>query len=534
MKQNIKSNILQCAVLIALLITSCTKDGIPGLDWNPNLALPLVKSSFTLKDILAKQNNNNNIVVGSDGFISLVFTTELLSKKAEDLFIIADQNVNSSVKINAITASVFNALQPGASLPQPINVSKSYFLSLDNGLVLDTIALKSGKLHIILNSPFAADFNLQVTLPDARKNNIVLNISFAKNFTGNLPIVVDTLVDLSNYNFSLSSMGNVHNIMNFNYSLQLIKSGTSNITSDSLTVNLTLQDLKFKRIYGKFSNFQLTPEPDSVAISLFDNAAGLGAITLDNPRLTTIIRNSYGIKVDANFTRFEGWNVSATPSTNAISIPAVYNPLTINSPTVIGQSATTQFTLDKVNSNIVAVLNKQPRKVIYQINAITNATQSGFVVDTSIFKVEMQIDLPMSGSINNFIFRDTIDYTFDQGKFLQEVSFRTNIKNGFPFETNLQVFFADSLNNVIDSLVKGKADEQLIASAAVNNLGLVVGAPAAKQSDLKVNAATVPKLINVRKFFITARNSSYQQGLIKLYDTYKLDIQLGVKAKLKL
>ena len=93
---------------------------------------------------------------------------------------------------------------------------------------------------------------------------------------------------------------------------------------------------------------------------------------------------------------------------------------------------------------------------------------------------------------------------------------------------------ADSLNNILDSLVKGKQDELVIAASSVDITGKVIGSPTFKRSDLIVSKEVVPKLEKVRKLIVQARNSSTNNGLIKIYDYYNLDIQLGIKVKLKL
>ncbi len=518
---------------IIVSILACNKDGVPGLDWNPNLALPLVKSNFTIKDILKSQNNNNNIKTGSDGFINLTFATNLFSKRAQDLFPITNQTIGFGIKLNPTQISVFNLLPAGQQLPS-FTLSQQYPLNLSNGLLVDTIAIKEGKLHLNLQSSFPASMLLKIKMPETRKNGVALNIPINITYGGVLPIIFDSIIDISNYNFALISNGNDHNIAGFEYEITLTKDVNSAQVTDSVGINISLEDFKFKRLYGKFSNFQLTPEADTVALSIFDNAFGQGAITLDNPKLTAIVRNSFGVQINANFTKFEGYNENGNPQNIPITGSGIPNPLPIQSPSIIGQTTVTQFTLDKQNSNIVTVLAKQPRSVIYQINTLTNASNLGFVLDTSLFEVEMVLDLPMSGSINNFVFKDTIDYKFEQAKFLESVLFRTNISNGFPFESNLQVLFADSLNNIIDSLVKGKQDELVIAASSVDITGKVIGSPTFKRSDLIVSKEVVPKLEKVRKLIVQARNSSTNNGLIKIYDYYNLDIQLGIKVKLKL
>jgi hypothetical protein len=333
----------------------------------------------------------------------------------------------------------------------------------------------------------------------------------------------------------LTNNSTQQNTLNANLSFSLKKGSNPVNTSDSIGIQVDFKDLKFKRIFGKFADFVLTPEPDTVGISIFETAMGLGTINVDNPKLTTKIKNSFGVHIDASFNIFQGYNEKLTPATIDFSGPGVPNPLAIQSPSFVGQTTLTQFSLDKLNSNITNVINSQPRAVIYKLQAKTSTINSGFILDTSKFEVEMEVDIPLSGSINNFIFRDTVDYTFDKADKIESILFRTNVTNGFPFETGVQVYFANANAVVIDSLVKDKAYELLLTAAPVDATGKVIsGATSFKQSNLSLDASTLAKLNSVRKFIIEARASSTNQGLMKIYDNYKLDVQLGVKAKLKL
>jgi hypothetical protein len=526
-----KSSLLFACLI--LFVASCKKDGSNGIDYRPNVAIPIVKSSFTIKDILASQEKNNNVIVGSDGFIDLVYSTTLFSKKAEDIIIIDNQKINYGFQLNATQSAAFNALPAGQQLPA-VNVSQGFQLQLDSAQ-LDTISLKAGSIHVKLQSSMPCDFNVALTLPDVRKNNVAMTIALQKAYNNTLPILIDTTIDISNYVIGLTNNGTQQNTLNTNLSFSLKKGANPVNVNDSIGIHLDLEDLKFKRIYGKFTNFVLTPEPDTVKISIFETALGLGTINADNPKLTTKIKNSFGVHIDASFNTFQGYNDKLTPSTINFTGPGVPNPLAIQSPSFVGQTTLTQFTLDKLNSNITNVINSQPSAVIYKLQAKTSTINSGFILDTSKFEVEMEVDIPLSGSINNFIFRDTVDYTFDKGDKIESILFRTNITNGFPFETGVQVYFADAKAQVIDSLVKDKSYELLLTAAPVDATGKVVnGASSFKQSNLSLDAATLAKLTSVHKFIIEARASSTNQGLMRIYDSYKLDVQLGVKAKLKL
>jgi len=520
--------IILSSIFIGVFFVSCNKDS--DLNYKPNLALPLVKAKFTLRDILKKEANNNNISTDANGFIDLIFKTKIFSKTAEELVPITNQNFVTVLKP---TNSSLISIPPNTTLPT-IQFNKTFSMNLGNGVFVDTITLKSGKLRIILNSSYDLNFNATIHLAGT---NLIIPLARS----GTPPLSIDTLIDLSNQKISLDNSSSSNpNQVQVDISLTLKNASNSqavNALNDSITLSLGFEDFRFKKLYGKFTDFVILSEPDTVPISIFETALGLGSIKVDNPKLTTKFSNSFGVNVNASFPMFIGYNELANPKTRTFSgvgVPSNINPLVVNGSSIIGQSEDTSFILNTLNSNIVDVINMQPKKVIYQIKAIANTVNSGFILDTSKIDIDMEIDLPMSGTIDDFVFRDTIDYVFDKTKNIESVSLRSIITNGFPFKTYIQVYFANENNVVIDSLVKDKLDQIVIDAAPTKSTGEVNGPPAKQQSDLTIGAGVIPKLDLVKKFIVQARTSSYESKKIKIYDFYNMEIRLGVKTKLNL
>lgn len=76
---------------IILIIHSCVKDKYDldmlakNQDWKPEIAIPLFYSSVSLRDILDDYDHEELIVVDSKGFLAIVYTDTILSKKARQL-----------------------------------------------------------------------------------------------------------------------------------------------------------------------------------------------------------------------------------------------------------------------------------------------------------------------------------------------------------------------------------------------------------------------------------------------------------------
>ena len=88
-------------LLCAIALSACVKkkidfDNMADQQWTPEVAVPLVNSSFTIKDILVEANKNGNISVGSDGFCTLVYKGNLFSAKGTDFIPMVNNTINSS------------------------------------------------------------------------------------------------------------------------------------------------------------------------------------------------------------------------------------------------------------------------------------------------------------------------------------------------------------------------------------------------------------------------------------------------------
>lgn len=104
-----------------------------------------------------------------------------------------------------------------------------------------------------------------------------------------------------------------------------------------------------------------------------------------------------------------------------------------------------------------------------------------------------------------------------------------------PFDLNLQIYLCDSNLNHIDTVFTNN-QQPIIKSAAVNNSGK---ATTATQTYIPVtfnNAATIKKLINVKKAIVTTTVSTTGNGqkFVTFYSYYRLYVRFGVNASFKI
>jgi len=165
-------------------------------------------------------------------------------------------------------------------------------------------------------------------------------------------------------------------------------------------------------------------------------------------------------------------------------------------------------------------------------------THQNFVIDTSRFKVDMEIDLPLYGTAKDFAMMDTIPFTLDQSipDNIESALFRIYNSNGFPFEVNMQAYFTDTLYNKIDSLII--PNQLLLQSAVVNATTGLVTSPTVKTYDASVSKARFMNLITAKARFVllkavAATANGGNPPPVKVYATYRLDVKLGLQVQVK-
>ncbi len=532
-------------VVLIFTISSCVKDNfefdkLTKTQWNPNLAVPLVYSSLTIEDLLVNKNSGGLIVVGADKFCTLVYKGNLFSLMAKDVITIPNQQPTPFSA--SLTAGEISAFTGAGTITLPYSQTVTFDSGV-NGPKIDSVIFKTGNLDIALSSDFKYSGQIKIIIPNAKKNGVAFTKTLQFTYTGTVPVLSTTSGDLAGYKFDMTNGGTAFNEFVVNLEVTLSGTGSTPLVTDQITLTQTLSNMTFDRIFGDIGQMSLSPDVDSVDISIFKNVLGTGAFTLADPKIKFLIYNSYGVPINASLSQFEGY----TPGGGSFAITGAPTLLPIQSPgfNQIGQMLLDSFSLENSTpSNIASVINNTPKYLIYQLASQTNpaggATHANFVLDTSRLKVDMEINLPLYGTAMNFVLQDTMPFNFGE-TMPDEVDYaliRTFNSNGFPFDVDLQIYFVDSLYNKLDSLVV--PNQIILKSGIVNttvgdpNYGKVIS-PSATTLDAVLTRTRLVNLKPAKYLLIRALANTANGGTtnIKIYSNYKLDVKLGLQVQVK-
>jgi hypothetical protein len=191
------------------------------------------------------------------------------------------------------------------------------------------------------------------------------------------------------------------------------------------------------------------------------------------------------------------------------------------------------FAFNTDNSNIEDVLGSRPIALDYDVDAQMNPDSipglRGFVTDSSFYKIQIEVDLPIQGKASGFGLRDTFNVDFDNFDEVKEVEFKLVADNEMPLEVAGQGYFLDHNGVVLDSLFS-EGKQVLVASATVGSDGVVterstqtsfINFPAAR-----FKAVQPAKKLALKAFFSTFNNG---QQSVKAFANQGVELRLGMK-----
>jgi len=529
------------SLTISLFIISCSKladdlnfNKIAVPDWNPEFAIPLVNSTFALEDFF-NGSGNLFINVNPDNSLSFVYSSnEMYTKRAGDFIQIPDQ--------------VFGFQSP--FIVPPLPSGSSYQISLEFPVHvlagspdqrLDSLLLKGGVIHIAGQTDLNRDVTgLSIKIPEivsiATGEPLVFDASLNNPGGQQTSVSYDLSASMSNYKFIFSNTASSKNQLTFQCSLLIQGDNNPDQSPYNFTINGTFSDLNFKILYGYLGSFNVSLT-DSLPISLFNRTIG-GGIDLGPGSIDLFINvnNSIGMPVTIGAEYFYAYSRINDPDIVDIYFNGAGNPnlFTIDSPDVtqVGESVETH--LDFGSNNFPEAFNIAPDKLYYKFIGVTNplgdSLIENFVADTSRITMDLSVNIDLFTAISKFIIEDTVDFKISDMSKIDNLLFRVNSTNGFPLNAGMQLFFTDGSFHVLDSLITDP-DQTIIQGAPVNGPpDYRVTEPEHKTTDVNFTGSRIHNIVDAKKMILRAGLSTTNQQLVKIYNNYSLQIQIGTIA----
>ncbi len=494
--------LLSITVFIVLLLFSfsCIKiNEVATDDWNAAFALPLLHTTVNMEDFLDSLQQEGQVDIDEDQFITLNYTDFIFSESASNIF----------------------SLQPSFGFPI---LDTAITVDIDDiGLndFPDFTRLKTGQLQIDFSSNEIADLDVELQILNLQLDGEPFVYQFTIPFDGAPPSNFQTTIDLAGYALDFSSDLEVRYIA-FNGLGERVW-----LIGDF--PNLNFINLDYSYVEGSFQPINFDLPLDSFELNFFETDFE-GMIDLANPQLSFRFRNSVGIPL---MVRAQELKAETQQAGRIDFVSPLDNGYTIQFPSVAGLNVVDTLTFNVDNSNIDEVVNAFPNKVIYDLEGIgfPSGTQNirGFITDTSSFDVELDIVLPLEGSVSQFSYETLTDVEENDLDIAKEVEFKLLSINDFPLEAGVQVFFEDADGKVLDKLFPNMGT--IPAASRVNLAGRAV-TPGEGELFATLNENKLDNIRDMQQIrVVITLNTRNDNTLVetKIFSDYELELKLGMR-----
>lgn len=512
-------------LFLALLLTACFDEfsqkleKVDSLNWNPTIAVPLVKGDFTMGEFVKELSRKNlHIDSNSDGVVKLVYRQpQILSQKASELILLNDVRFTDRITIG----QDFPAALPN----QTINVSQDYNFDISTSDVdqLHTVYLKGGTLALTLSGDVPAGGSIFITFNSLSKDGEVVSLRY--DWSGTNTQAYSEQVNLEGTILDLTNGGTGVNIFDFTTDISINYEGNAIQATNGFSIDMQLNNLQYSRLEGNFVKRDIAPDEQYFRLNFIDEIKR-GIFSVDEPQMNFLFYNSFGIPLNVNFSKVRA--ESKSHGFIDLTGAAVESTLNLAYPLQPGQVEMTPLLINHENSNLPDILAFQPDSIVYavtgQINPLAD-TNAHFVTDSSELQVDVVLEVPLIGWINNVSIREP--YKFD-GSFLEDLNqtiFKITGENGLPIDTKIQAYFLDENNEVLDSLIHD--DNNLFKAAEVDLDGFAVG-ETMTDKDIVMGEDRLIKIIPAQKIVLRVLLNTQEAPLssIKIHEDDRLKIKL--------
>lgn len=514
-KQTTMSRYFSILLLLGLLISfaACSKlEDFQEVEIEPadaEFAIPLFKAEMTVQDLLENFDEYTFVEITPDNIIHLRYKGDVLSQQAEEFF-----------------------LDARAQLPPLIPLeSRLYALpfSTPDQLEVDYAVFSTGTIGMALISDYVGQVDLTVTILQCKKDGqpLTLHTQFQS------PIGADPIF----FHYPQEV------VQAAGYSLQP-ENGIAWVRYDAVTdagdtidlpfIALVTKDLDFSYLEGYLGNFKHKGKRDSISIEFFENWIQ-GDVFFEDPVIQIHIDNSFGVPTRSSIDVFDiitadGQRIPLQSDfITETGIDFVYPAID-----EVGQVKGMTFTFNAQNSNIEDVLGSRPIALDYKVDAIMNPDsltgERGFITDSSYYRIQVEVDLPLHGRASGFGIEQAYEVSFENYSDIEEVEFKLVADNHMPIGIDAQLYFLDAQQGVIDSLFEQR--RQIVSPAPVDLSGIVTDR-STQTSYAVFSADRFDKVRPAKKILLKATFSTSNNGQqsVKAFSDQQVDLRMGMRVK---
>jgi hypothetical protein len=527
-----------------LILSSCLKEtlddltGIKGIKVSNSFSAPLIDATLGMKEIYETYSDK-------------AFISEAPNKQL--IFTYAGGDTVAPKQFVAIPPVPFDyALQMNPLFKAEFENSGKLEVSFDQTLTLPTanneqiklINVKEGSFSVSISNGLMHNATIVIIYPSVTKNGQALadTIDVIYDPLQPLPQTQSVQIDLSGYNVDFTDGGGGSNKIPFTYGMTLTNTGRPTVGDEILSVNQTFEINSYNHIIGYVGRFNVLTAQESQEIDLFDKQTA-GKIFVNDPKLRIRVYNTFGVPVTG---RINNLRVSTA---SGFEFPVTVDPFkdtfSFAKPTVMGETAVSEYLIDKHNSNIDQAINIAPSFIRFDIDFDANYREivaDNFLLDTAAFIIDTDFEIPLDLKIVGYeVLQEERPKESDTSELLyvKDVKLQVRAENTLPFDLFAQMIFTrDTVINGIDTSYVTDSlfyPELPVVGALVDADGEVI-APTVTTSTVSLDVERYNRIQRSQNYMFRIRSESSSfggaQSFVKIYSTQQLNIKIGADIKL--
>ncbi len=506
-------------LFIIFFLKACFKEP-QSPSWDTSVSAPLLKTSLGIHSLIT----DSLIHTDSASFVYLVYKN-LLYQFAPDSLLKKPDTVS-----HVIYKIPFNAyFPPGQEI---INKSEEKVYSFGKSQI-STILLKKGLLKFNVSNTLEEAIKLNYHIPSATKNGTSLKFAALIPAAQNGGLNYTSTVDISGYKLNMKGASGLStNTLNTHINAFINPSGDSTRITihDKFQFTVQFEKLEMAFIKGFFEPVDINAK-DATPVELFDLITS-GSINFEQIQADILIENGYGVDLKLKINDISSYN-ERTQNEVALNAPILGQTINLIRATETGQKQKpvipSYYFIDFSETNIKNMFENLPDKFYFDIEGQTNpmgniSGGNDFYYNGFGLNVFLNLNIPLSIKAHDLTLSENFDFSLNKNNSNSHIThgnFNLITDNGFPFDAEVQLYLYDADNTLHDSLMFNN----LIAAAPLNQNNI---AESSTKSiiDVPIPPQKMEKLYETHTIRIQIKFNTNHADYIKLYDFYKMDLQL--------
>ncbi len=501
----IKTTLPALALLLHFSCIDIEKETDVGLsDQEYEVAVPLVNTKITVSKIAEASKGNTGIKLDADGKATVIYNGEVIRRSAASIF------------------PPFPGVIPYLILDTTSNIK----LQFNNTYLIKNAVFEDTKINFYFENALPSDVKIKMRILELTKNGKVFESDFVMKYNNTLPVKLQT-EQISLDGWTLKSETNS---LTFDYDA-VLPDGTK-IKLDKALMNFDI--IKFSYIDGYLGYHVFAVDGSIIDVGLFNKWLS-GSFDFEDPKITISVDNAFGLPVRSRVNKMD--LTSVTGKTVSLESQFINTGIDFAYPSFseLGVVKTTKFDFNKNNSNIRQIFNEKTKTIAYDISALVNperdTTIRGYITDNSYFLVNVAVEVPLNGSVNQLVVTDTIKIELGDYNEVRSAEFKAITSNDFPADIRVQAYFLDESGAKLEQLFVGDGYELPAATLQANGKTL----PGVEKTQLiDFTEAQFERIKASKKLaivgYINTRDSNQKKSLW-IYDNYGIGLKLGAKIK---